>query len=102
MFRSLYSRLVLVLLAVFLTMGIIFFWLFNQVSIATENEASQRLYIELASNIVRDLGNTKNGEFDTELIKDTLRRMMILGPAIELYVIDQQGNLVAYNAVEEK
>ncbi len=83
-------------------MGILLFWLFNEASIATENEASQRLYLELAENIVKDLGITSNGEFDTEMIKDAFHQMMILGPAIELYIVDKEGNLVAYDAPEEK
>jgi len=102
MFKSLYSRLALVLLGVFLAMAILLFWLFEQASMATQNEASQRLHLELAENIVKDLGITSEGEFDTAMIKNVFHKMMILGPTIELYVIDKEGNLVTYDAPEEK
>jgi signal transduction histidine kinase len=102
MFKSLYSRLALVLVAVFLLMAILLFWLFDQASIATQNEASQRLHLTLAENIVKDLGITSHGEFDTEMIKEVFHRMMILGPTIELYVLDKEGRLVIYDAPEEK
>jgi len=102
MFKSLYSRLALVLVAVFLLMAILLFWLFDQASMATQNEASQRLHLTLAENIVKDLGITSHGEFDTEMIKEVFHRMMILGPTIELYVLDKEGRLVIYDAPEEK
>ncbi len=102
MFQSLYSRLALVLLSVFLVMGMLLFWLFDQASMATQNEASQRLHVELAENIVKDLGITSQGKFDTGMIKEAFHKMMILGPTIELYVVDKEGNLVAYDAPEEK
>ena len=102
MFQSLYSRLALVLLSVFLVMGMLLFWLFDQATMATQNEASQRLHLALAENIVKDLGITSQGKFDTEMIKEAFHKMMILGPTIELYVVDKAGKLVAYDAPEEK
>jgi len=102
MFQSLYSRLALVLLGVFLAMAILLFWLFEQASIATQNETSQRLHMELAHNIVKDLGVTSKGDFDTDMIKDAFHQMMILGPTIELYVVDKNGVLITYDAPEEK
>ena len=102
MFQSLYSRLALVLLSVFLVMAVLLFWLFEQASVATQNEASQRLHLDLAKNIVKDLGITSHGKFDPEMIKEAFHQMMILGPTIELYVLDDKGTLVTYDAPEEK
>ncbi len=102
MFQSLYSRLALVLLSVFLVMAVLFFWLFEQASVATQNEASQRLHLDLAKNIVKDLGITNHGKFDPDMIKEAFHQMMILGPTIELYVLDEKGNLVTYDAPEKK
>ncbi|MEE9328412.1 MAG: HAMP domain-containing sensor histidine kinase [Cocleimonas sp.] len=102
MFKSLYSRLAVVLLGVFLVMGILLFWLFEHASMSTQNETSQRLHLELAEHIVKDLGITSKGHFDTEMIKDAFHQMMILGPTIELYVLDKEGKLITYDAPEEK
>jgi len=102
MFKSLYSRLALVLLSVFLVMAVLLFSLFKEASIGTQNEASQRLHQDLATNIVKDLGITSHGKFDPEMIKEAFHQMMILGPTIELYVLDDQGKLVTYDAPEEK
>ena len=102
MFQSLYSRLALGLLSVFLVMAVLLFWLFEQASVATQNEASQRLHSDLAKNIVKDLGITNHGKFDSKMIKEAFHQMMILGPTIELYVLDKQGILITYDAPEEK
>ena len=102
MFQSLYSRLALGLLSVFLVMAVLLFWLFEQASVATQNEASQRLHIDLAKNVVKDLGITNHGKFDSKMIKEAFHQMMILGPTIELYVLDEKGSLVTYDAPEEK
>lgn len=102
MFKSLYSRLALVLLAVFLSMAVMLFWLFDQATITTQNEASQRLHLTLAENIVKDLGIASKGDFDADLIKNAFHKMMILGPTIELYVLDKEGNLLTYDAPKEK
>ena len=102
MFQSLYSRLALVLLSVFLAMAVLLFFLFEQASIATQNEASQRLHKDLARNIVKDLGITSHGKYDPEMIKEAFHQMMILGPTIELYVLDEHGKLVTYDAPEDK
>lgn len=83
-------------------MAVLLFWLFEQASVATQNEASQRLHLELAKNVVKDLGITSHGKFDPEMIKDAFHQMMILGPTIELYVLDDNGKLITYDAPEEK
>lgn len=102
MFKSLYSRLAMVLLFVFLSMAAMLFWLFEKASIATQNEASQRLHLTLAENIVKDLGISSRGDFDAEMIKEAFHQMMILGPTIELYVLDKGGKLITYDAPKEK
>ena len=102
MFQSLYSRLALVLLGVFLTMGILLFWFFAQASTVTQNEAAQRLHKDFASNIVKDFGITNGDDFDLDRIKDSFQKIMIIGPTLELYIIDKKGKVIAYQAAEDK
>ncbi|MGK0273186.1 MAG: signal transduction histidine kinase [Cocleimonas sp.] len=102
MFQSLYSRLALVLLGVFLTMGILLFWFFQQASMVTQNIASQRLHKEFAVNVVRDLGVTNGDDFDPQRIKEAFHQMMIIGPTLELYIVDGEGKVIAYQAAEDK
>ena len=77
MFKSLYSRLALVLLSVFLVMAVLLFWLLEQASVVTQNEASQRLLQELANNVIKDLGITSHVKFDAKMIQEAFHQMMI-------------------------
>ena len=102
MFNSLYSRIALILFCMFLIMAGVLFWFFEQTSIATQNETSQKLYHNLADNIVNDLGVIRNNQFDLDLIEDAFDTMMILGPNIELYVLDRTGEVITFNTPKQK
>ncbi|MEH6457306.1 MAG: HAMP domain-containing sensor histidine kinase [Cocleimonas sp.] len=102
MFQSLYSRLALVLLGVFLTMGILLFWFFQQASIVTQNEAAQRLHKDIAFNVVKNLGDTDGDQLDPERIQEAFQHMMIIGPTLELYIINKEGKVITYKAAENK
>ncbi len=100
--HSLYRRISIVLLAVFLVMAGLLAWLFEQSSRSIQDETSQRLHLKLAEHIVHDLSIDEDGSFNKESIKKAFHMMMVLGPSIELYVVDTQGKLLAYDAPEEK
>ena len=100
--HSLYRRISMVLLVVFLIMAGLLVWLFEQSSQSIQDETSQRLHLKLAEHIVHDLSIEEDGSFNSESIKKAFHMMMVLGPSIELYVVDAQGKLLAYDAPEEK
>ncbi len=102
MFNSLYSRIALVLFAMFLIMAGFLFWFFEHTSIATQNETSQKLYLNLADSIVNDLGVISNNQFDLELIEAAFHKIMILGPNIELYVLDRMGKIISFGVPDKK
>ena len=102
MFQSLYSRLALVLLFVFLTMGILLFMFFEHLSITTRNEVSQRLHQDFAVNVQMNLDVIKDDAIDPKKIKEVFKSMMVIGPSLELYIVDELGNVIAYQAAEEK
>lgn len=101
MFNSLYSRITLILFSIFLILAGFFFLFFEQASRSTQNETSQKLYLQLANNIVNDLGVISNNQFDLELIEEAFHTMMILGPNIELYVLDRTGKAITYSIPAE-
>jgi len=100
--HSLYRRISIVLLGVFLVMAGLLAWLFEQSSRSIQNETSQRLHLQLAEHIVQDLAIGKDGTFNKDIIKQAFHMMMVLGPSIELYIVDTEGKLLAYDAPEEK
>jgi signal transduction histidine kinase len=102
MFSSLYSRITLLLFSIFLILAGFFFLFFEQASRSTQNETSQKLYLQLAENIVNDLGVISNNHFDLKLIEEAFRTMMILGPNIELYVLDRTGKVITYSVPDAR
>ncbi len=102
MFNSLYSRIALILFSMFLIMAGFLFWFFERASVATQNETSQKLYLSLADNIANDLGVISNNQFDLELIEVAFHKIMILGPNIELYVLDRTGNVISFSVPDKK
>ncbi|OUS28254.1 hypothetical protein A9Q99_12015 [Gammaproteobacteria bacterium 45_16_T64] len=100
--HSLYRRISIVLLVVFLVMAGLLAWLFEQSSRSIQDETSQRLHLKLAEHLVHDLTIAEDGHLDKKSIKQAFHMMMVLGPSIELYIVDIEGNLLAYDAPEEK
>lgn len=100
--HSLYRRISIVLLAVFLVMAGLLAWLFEQSSRSIQDETSQRLHLKLAEHLVHDLSIDQDGSFNKKSIKQAFHMMMVLGPSIELYIVDTKGKLLAYDAPEEK
>ena len=103
MFKGLYRRLALVLLLIFLAKGAYLIWEFDQSYETAQKETWQTLNLNLADYVAKDIGVlSANGEFDDEMIKNAFSRMMKLGPATELYILDPQGNVITYDAPDDK
>ncbi len=102
MIRGLYRRLALILLLVFVILGTLFFWLYERSSERLQHEISQKLHLHLAQYLVQDITLFDNGELNHEKMKEAFSKVMMLDPGTELYIIDPQGRVVAYEAPEEK
>lgn len=102
MINSLYNRLALVMLGLFLAAALLLSGFFYHVMDLTQHETSQKLHYGVADYIVQHSGAIRNGEFDQENIKKAFGHLMLLGPATELYVLDKQGHVQAYDAPDEK
>jgi len=102
MINSLYNRLALVMLGLFLGAALLLSLFFYHVMDLNQHETSQKLHYGVADYIVKHSGAIKNGEFDQSNIKQAFGHLMLLGPATELYVLDKKGKVQAYDAPDEK
>jgi signal transduction histidine kinase len=98
MFRTLYSKLAAVLLALFLMVGIIsvgatlhFFEQYNE-------ESNQRLNLNLAQHLLQQNPLGAVGEPDKERLRQLFHMQMIINPSIQIYLLDPAGNIVAFSA----
>ncbi len=96
--RTLYGKLVIALAALIGVVGVIYVAL----SVATTRlhfqEVNQRLNETVAHNIVeRDL-LIQGGEIDRDAFKNAFDDLMVVNPAIELYLVDPDGGILAFSA----
>jgi len=95
---SLYQRLALSLLVLFISIGGIFFWWSQNLERLSRNEAEQRLHISLATHLAQDNPLLKESIFDQQALQNMFHTLMILGPSFEFYFIDPNGKIITYSA----
>jgi signal transduction histidine kinase len=108
MLRTLYSRLALTLFILFLLVGTLLIYMVVQTSTQYQQEVSQKMNRELAGYIVNQhpLFNDvqkpvmQDGRVNQQALDTLFHEMMVINPAIEVYLLDPRGQIVSYNAPE--
>ena len=94
---SLYQRLSLSLLAVFVAILVVFFNWAQTLELQARYEAQQHLHLNLAENLVTDNPILKQGVYDYEALKNLFHTLMVLGPAFEFYLLDPTGKILTHS-----
>ena len=102
MIKGLYRRLSLVLLTVFLILGAVLFWVYDNATQQLQQETAQKLHLNLATYLVNDIELYPGDELNRENVKEAFNKVMHLDPGTELYVISPQGKVLEYKAPHEK
>ncbi|MDF2177783.1 HAMP domain-containing sensor histidine kinase [Aliiglaciecola sp. CAU 1673] len=95
---TLYQRLALSLLAVFMTMALLLFWYSGELRLRSQQEAEQRLHLGLAGHLVHDNPLLSQGLYDHDALENLFHTLMLLGPSFEFYYLDARGEILAYSA----
>lgn len=98
MFRNLYTKLAAVLLGLFLLIGILYVLLTLYTTRLYFQEVNQRLNRILAQHLVSEKILMKDGQVDEEALKNIFHMLMVVNPAIEVYLLDPNGNILAFSA----
>jgi two-component system OmpR family sensor kinase len=98
MVRSLYSKLSLALLVLFTFVGIVFIVVTFFSAEMYHLEVSQKLYGNLARNIVAEKILIQDRRVSEEALKEIFHTLMIINPAIEVYLLDPEGNILTFSA----
>ncbi|MGD8429070.1 MAG: HAMP domain-containing sensor histidine kinase [Ectothiorhodospiraceae bacterium] len=98
MFRSLYAKLAIVLALLFTLVGAVTVGLIAHSTAMYEQEVIQRANRDLAAQIVDAQLLLQNGGIREEALKDVFHMMMVVNPAIQLYLLRPDGKLLAYSA----
>jgi two-component system, OmpR family, sensor kinase len=102
MFRSLYSKLAAVLTLLFVMLGLAFVGVVTFSVEMYKREVNQKLNRFLAANIVKEKFLLRDSQVNQEALEDIFHMMMVINPAIEIYLLDPAGNILAFSAPKEK
>jgi len=98
MFRTLYSRLALTLFILLCLVGIILIQLISHSSTLYQQEVAQKLNRELAAHIVAEQPLIQHREVNQQALDRLFHQLMVINPSIELYLLDEHGNVLGYSA----
>jgi len=98
MFRTLYAKMSLALFILFLLVGGTFFIASLYSAYMYQQEVAQRLNRDLAMYIVDEHVHINNGKVDQSNLKDLFHTVMIINPSLELYLLGNEGEVIAYSA----
>ncbi len=98
MFNSLYSKLAAVLFALFLAVGVLSLVITVRATGLYQQEVNQKLNRELAQHIVAENTLIRDASVDQAALEHVFHMLMVINPAIELYLLDPAGKILAYSA----
>ncbi|MCW8825290.1 MAG: HAMP domain-containing histidine kinase [Gammaproteobacteria bacterium] len=100
--RTLYAKLALVMLALVTVLGISYGTFTLYTSKLFMQELNQRFNRDLARQLLVDKG-VKEGELiDETMVASIFKRYMHINPAIEIYLLDADGKILAFEAPKMK
>jgi signal transduction histidine kinase len=98
MIRTLYGRLAAALLVILILVGGLFFVAGLASARHFLNEVHQKLNRDLAEHLVADSLPMENGEIRPEELEHIFHVLMVINPSIEVYLLDPEGQILAYSA----
>lgn len=104
--NKLYWKISLTLLALLALLGIGYVAINSYTSTGHFMEVNQRLYKGVAQHLVDETKPLINGQPDTSATHDIMHSMMVINPAVEVYLLDTEGKIidfvVPYKTVKRK
>lgn len=100
--RSLHGRLVAVLLGLLLVLGATSLVLILEGSRLFSEEVRFRLDQQVARHVAETVEPFVDGELAEDRLKDLFMHAMVINPTLEIYLLDLEGEVLAYDAPDEK
>lgn len=100
--RSLYTKLVLALVLLLFVTSVFYISLTVLTTRLYLQEVNQTLNKSLADTIVKEKSLLRNKVVNQEAIKQLFHMLMVVNPAIEVYLVDVNGKILTYSAEQGK
>ncbi len=98
MLHTLYGKLAAALLALVVVLSTLFVTLTVATTQRHFQQVSQSLNAALAGNVVTDRLMQPDHSIDNDAFKETFDQLMHINPSVEMYLVDQDGVLLAFSA----
>lgn len=98
MFKTLYGKIALILLGLFLAIGLLNIF---QTLLTTKlyiQEVDQRLNRNLSDYLASERIFFQDGQANVRALKESFENLMHINPNIELYLLDPKGKILSYSA----
>jgi two-component system OmpR family sensor kinase len=102
MLRSLYSKLAAVLAGLFSIVGLLFVGVTLYSAGMYQQEVNQKLNSKLAQQIVDEKLLMTDNRVNQEALEEIFHMLMVINPSIEIYLLDPEGNILAFSAPRGK
>jgi signal transduction histidine kinase len=96
--RSLYAKLAIVLLGLFFLIGVFFIIISVFSTEKYQQEVNQKLNRELAGLIVAEKIILQDNRINQQALEEVFHMLMVINPSIEIYLLDPEGNILAFSA----
>ena len=98
MFKSLYTKLAIVMLLLFVLLGVTILTVTLFTSDMYQQEVVQKLNRYLAKQIVAQKILMENNRISEKGLKDVFNMLMVVNPSIEIYLLNPSGKILAFSA----
>lgn len=100
--KSLLAQLIMPLIFLFIVMSAGLFLIYCTINDRETARVEQTLHQNLAQQIIHYSPELKQGLISKEALTSAFHSLMLLGPSYEIYITDNQGNLMVYAADPSK
>lgn len=101
MLRSLYGRLALALIGLLAVTGALVAMLIGSLATRYQQEVSQTMNRDLAMYIANERGLFRDEDLDADAVKELFHDVMVVNPAVEVYLLDRVGTILAHSVPPE-
>ncbi len=98
MFKTLYARLAAVLVLLLGVMAALYIALTLYSTRMYLQEVGQKFNRNLAENLVAGKDLIRAGRVNNDALQEIFHMYMVINPTIEIYLLDREGNIVAFSA----
>jgi signal transduction histidine kinase len=101
-FHSYYAKLSAIFLILLVILGILQIYITTQSWSSYYRESDQKLNLHLASDMAKEILPFVHDSLDMAAIEHSIHYMMVLNPKMEIYLLDNNGKILAFFADPNK